>query len=155
MERINRIDQPQERAVNPSRKAKKAGLPPWIAKPYELQQLAEELKAPNSNPRLEVLQRISGLHQDSNVIPSGEDYGYAPPVFGAKPDLNARASSASNQGILAGYDPNRPINAFFADRLSDPQHNRPRDLSDLRNSESQLHSMGSYASSPSSSYSSS
>ena len=105
MERINRIDQPQESAESSTGKARKVGLKPWESNSYEfqeLQKLGEELDAQHCNARLELAQRIDSPHKDSDVIPSGEDYGYGPPVFGAKPDLNARASSTSGQGTLAG-----------------------------------------------------
>jgi hypothetical protein len=54
------------------------------------------------DPRLEFAQQSHGQHQtDSDFIPS-DDYGYGYPVFGTMPDLNARASTASDQGTLAG-----------------------------------------------------
>ena len=107
MERFNR-EQPQERAERSPGKARKAGLPPWY-KPQELQKIGQELNESHCNSRSDGLQYCHGQPQDRDVIPS-DDYGHASPVFGTgfTPQLDASASSASDQGTLAGRNYSAP-----------------------------------------------
>ena len=103
MERINRIEQLQERAERSPGKARKAGLPPWY-KPQELQKIGIELNKSHCNSRSDGLQYRHGQPQDRDVTPSDGDYEYGLPAFGSgfTPHLDASASSASDQGTLAG-----------------------------------------------------
>ena len=123
MERFNR-EQPQERA---ERSPRKAGLPPWY-KPQELQKIGTELNEPHCNSRSDGLQYRHGQPQDRDVTPS-DDSGHAPPAFGSgfTPQLDASASTASDQGTLAGA-------------YSWPQYTRRESNSDSNRSDSQLYS---------------
>ena len=116
---FNKIEQPQERVASSSRKAIKVGPQSWEVKSYEpqklqeLQKTAEDLEALPSNSRLELAQLMHGQPQDNDVISSGDDYRYGFSVLGATPDLNASASSASDQGTLAGGRRAREYNESF------------------------------------------
>jgi hypothetical protein len=143
MERKAYIDKQQEGTAKPTGKAGKAGPKPWELGPYIYTKPRDDHKLPHSDPRLEFAQQSHGLHQDRGFTPSDDaDHKHGPPAFGAMPDLNARASTTSDQGTLAGYNPyGNPyslVNEFFMSRTSDPQHNSPRELTDRRRSDSQV-----------------
>ncbi len=85
-------------------KAGKVGPRPWEIESYIYKEEPEDAKrSSHDDPRLELaLQRLS-LHQD-DFIPSDDDHGsgYSACGLGVTPDLHASASSASDQGTLAG-----------------------------------------------------
>jgi hypothetical protein len=105
MDRLFKIEQPQERTAKPAGEAKKVGPPPWEVKPYklqELQKLEEELRVQPSNSMLDSVQQRIYSH---NSIPSGDDYGSGLPVLGSSftPYFNASAATAGELGTLAGF----------------------------------------------------
>ena len=108
MDRIPHRDKQPEGTAKPTGKAKKAGLRPWEAHPYKLQQLEEELNAPPSNPRLELALQNLSLHQGDFMPYEGDgDHGCGYPAFGlgATSGLYAYTSFACELGTLAGMDP--------------------------------------------------
>jgi hypothetical protein len=90
-----------------SGKEGKASPRPWELKPYLYEGPKDAKMSWHSDPRLE----SHGQHLDG-FIPSDGDHQSLHPAFGfdATPDLSARASSASDQGTLAGgrFSPSAP-----------------------------------------------
>jgi hypothetical protein len=96
------IARPKDINVNPTKKSGSAKPKPWELEQYIYQEPTEEKKSSHSDdPRLELARHQD---QESHFIPSDEDDGYGPPVFGSggMTDLSAGASSASDLGTLAG-----------------------------------------------------
>jgi hypothetical protein len=91
MDRRLQKDQLQEGTAKPTAKA---GPKPWDMKRYISEKQKDDQSLSHSDPRLD-------QHQDSEFIPSDGDHGYGYPAFGTI-DLNASASTASDQGTLAG-----------------------------------------------------
>jgi hypothetical protein len=94
MDRRLQKDQLQEGTAKPTGKA---GPKPWDMKRYISEKQKEDQSLSHSDPRLD-------QHQDSEFIPSDGDHGYGSPVFGRgfTPEFDASASTASDQGTLAG-----------------------------------------------------
>ena len=106
MDRRPQRDQPQEGTAKLTGKAGKAGPPPWELKPYIFKEETEDTqRSSHCDPRLELALQDLSLHQD-DFIPFDDDRdhgsGYLASGLGVTSDLNARASTASDQGTLAG-----------------------------------------------------
>jgi hypothetical protein len=100
MDRIPHIDKQQE---GTPKSTGKAGPKPWDLKQYTYKEKNDDHRVPHSDPRLDALQSYD-RHQDSDFIPYDDDHGYGSPVSssGFTPQLDARASTASEWGTLAG-----------------------------------------------------
>ena len=110
MDQIHHRDKPLERTA---KLTAKAGPKPWDIKQYTYQEPIDDQRPLHGDPRLEVAPQSHGQHQtDSDFIPS-DDYGYGNPVFDTMPDLNARTSSASELGTLAGSLNDKEIDAKY------------------------------------------
>ncbi len=104
MDQETHIDKLQEQTANRTKKSEKAGPKPWELDKYIYkEEPRDDDRSSHSDPRLELGLQSHGQYPDSDSI-SSDDYGYGSPVFGigAMPDLSASASSASDQGTLAG-----------------------------------------------------
>jgi hypothetical protein len=102
MERRLQRDQQLEGTAKPTEDAKKVDPRPWELEKYIYQEsLTDDGRSSHSDPRLELALR---LHQESDFIPSDGDDEYGFPVCGTgfTPQLDASASTTSDQGTLAG-----------------------------------------------------
>jgi hypothetical protein len=103
MDKIPQREKPQERT---SKSTAKAGPRPWELSPYIHQEEPENAeRSSHGDPRLESTLQSHGQHSDSDFLPSDEESDHAlHPAFGlgTTHDLSARASSAGDQGTLAG-----------------------------------------------------
>jgi hypothetical protein len=100
MDKIPQRDKPSE---GTSKSTAKAGPRPWEISPYTYQEEPENSKRlSHGDPRLE----SHGQHLDSDFIPHDGDHEALHPAFGlgTTHDLSARASSAGDQGTLAGWN---------------------------------------------------
>ncbi len=107
MDKIPQRDKSQERKSNSTAKA---GPKPWELAKYIYPEEPENAKrSSHDDPRLEFALQSHGQHPDSTFTSHDEesDHEALHPAcgLGATPDLNASASSASDQGTLAGYRP--------------------------------------------------
>ena len=101
MDQIHQRDKPLERTA---KLTAKAGPKPWDIKQYTYEEPIDDQRPSHCDPRLEVAPQSHDPHQtDSDFIPS-DDYGYGHPAFGIgfTPEFDASASTANDQGTLAG-----------------------------------------------------
>jgi hypothetical protein len=105
MERRHLTDKRQEGTAKPTGKSGKSNFSrKLLLEKYTWHESIDDQRELHGDPRLVLALQNLSLHQDSDVIPSDGDYGYGYPVFGRgfTPHLDASASSASDQGTLAG-----------------------------------------------------
>jgi hypothetical protein len=123
MDRTPHIDKTQEGAAKSTGKGGKAGLKSWEKDRYLYTKPINDKGPSHGDPRLECAPQSHGQHQD--IIPSDGNPESPHPAFGmgAMLDLSARASTAIDQGTLAG-------GAFLSclpglETRSEPQHSPP------------------------------
>jgi hypothetical protein len=102
MEQRHQTERQQERTAKPTGKA---GPRPWEIEQYIYQEEPrEEKRSSHCDPRLELALQSHSQHQDSDIIPPDDDYGYSHPAFGScfTYQLDASTSTTSDFGALAG-----------------------------------------------------
>ncbi len=101
MDQIHHRDKPLERTA---KLTAKAGPKPWDIKQYTYQEPIDDQRPLHGDPRLELELQSHGPHQTDTDFRPSDDYGYGHPAFGIgfTPEFDASASTASDQGTLAG-----------------------------------------------------
>jgi hypothetical protein len=106
---------------------------PWECEPYNYEVPTNAGSSLRCDPRRDYVEQNHGPHQDLDFTPSDDDgyHGSGYPAFdlGAMPDLNASASSASDQGTLAGGGRN-PAGDYARGRMGE-RYNVYLDYCDL------------------------
>ena len=102
-----RSNKPLEGTAKPTEKARNSSFSKkLLVEKYIYQEQTDDQRELHGDPRLALAQHIHDQHQGSDFIPSDEDSDHQslhPAVgMGVTPDLNVSASTASDQGTLAG-----------------------------------------------------
>ena len=112
------IAQSKDINENSAEKAKKLGTAkpkPWESEPYNYEEPKNNGSSSLRNPRQDYVEQNHSPHQDSDSIPSAGDYAYSPLAFCATHELDASASTASDQGTLAGQrSKSEPVRKLWA-----------------------------------------
>jgi hypothetical protein len=109
MDRRSLTDKQQEgtaKTTGKSGKSGRSGLGPWHYSLHTYQEPTGDQRELHGDPRSELAQHIHDQHQDSDLISSDDDSDpeYIHSAFGSGTtlDLNVSASTANDQGTLAG-----------------------------------------------------
>ena len=90
-------------SIGAEKKCATAKPKPWESNPYNYEGQTNAGSSSLCNPRLDYVEQFHAPHpDDSTPYDNDGDHGYGSSVFGVTPLLDASASTASDQGTLAG-----------------------------------------------------
>jgi hypothetical protein len=90
-------------SIGAEKKCATAKPKPWESNPYNYEGQTNAGSSSLCNPRLDYVEQFHAPHpDDSTPYDNDGDHGYGSSVFGVTPLLDASASTANDQGTLAG-----------------------------------------------------